>query len=52
MNEDLKKQLERKIEGSMLLSILNRTKVLDVISNSTYTEIKKNILHEYKISLK
>ena len=51
MNRIIGKGLDNKIKGSMLLSLLNRTNNLGVISNSTYLELKNSILAEYKLNL-
>ena len=51
MNEIIEKKIKKNIEGSMLLSLLNRVKALDFISNATYLEIKKQILAEYQLKI-
>ncbi len=44
-------EIDKKIEGSMLLSLLNRTYKMNIISNSTYIDLKKKISLEYKLNL-
>lgn len=51
MNEKIRSEIDKKIEGSMLISLLNRVYKMNFISNSTYTDLKKQILEEYKINL-
>ena len=51
INEVIMKKIYKNIEGSMLLSLLNRVKSMDEISNSTYLEMKKQILAEYQLKL-
>lgn len=51
MNEIIEKKIKKNIEGSMLLSLLNRVKTMDFISNATYLEIKKQILAEYQLKI-
>jgi len=50
--DDVKtKKITKNIEGSMLLSLLNRVKTVDAISNSTYLELKKQIVLIYQLNL-
>jgi len=49
MNKNEK--INKKIEGSMLISLLNRIYKMDIISNSTYTELKRQISAEYQLNL-
>lgn len=51
MNREITKKIDKNIEGSMLLSLLNRVKKMDAISNTTYLELKKQILAEYQLKL-
>lgn len=48
-NENIK--IDKKIEGSMFLSLLNRIYKMNMISNSTYIDLKKKISIEYKLNL-
>lgn len=51
MNYEKLKKIDKNIEGSMLLSLLNRVKTMNAISNSTYLELKKQILLNYQLKL-
>jgi hypothetical protein len=51
MKELTKNEIDKSIEGSMLLSLLNRVKAMDAISNATYSDLKQKILSEYQIKL-
>ena len=45
------KYIDNKIKGSMELSLLNRIYEMKIISNSTYMELKRQILAEYQLKL-
>lgn len=45
------KYIDDKIKGSMELSLLNRIYEMKIISNSTYMELKRQILAEYQLKL-
>lgn len=51
MNNKKIDEIDEKIEGSMLISLLNRIYKLDMISNSTYMHLKKKISAEYRLNL-
>lgn len=51
MNDEKLNKIQREIEGSMMISLLNRVYNLDAISNSTYENLKKKFINEYNINL-
>ena len=51
MNDIKSKKINKNIEGSMLLSLLNRVKATDAISNSTYSKLKKQIILNYQLNM-
>lgn len=51
MNELITKKIDNNIEGTMHLALLNRVKELDAISNSTYSQLKRQIIVEYKLKI-